>query len=426
MPEWSWIGRLLNFCSAYYTTQLVRCGVFSFFLMGLVMLFRKLFFTGQTFMRGLLWSSFLLIPFLGRLKLFYENQAVVEITGWITHKIMTCLWADRIYMAGIFITAACIFRKRRSLRKAASRMKKVSLNNMQIRITDMKVTPFTVGLLKPVIVIPEVIWESYSQEELMTVVQHERTHIQLGHLWFGFAWDILRCLLWVNPFLTMFQKQFRADLEDICDRVCIQRSGRTALEYGMVLLKTLKLLRFGTNDTPPAVTYAGEREFADMKRRMGEIAGFCPYRKRMCAVMAAAAILVIGTLLLAVHTHSYARCNESRDIMIGKYDNEPEIVSCDTEKLSQMISYDDRYVYVEREAFEKFLRENNANGEIWIMFGGFYKLPGLAGIAESCIYEGNSKNRIIQIPYESIRDNWYYKLLEICLRIRKDTEIIYL
>ena len=57
----------------------------------------------QTFIRGLLWSSFLLIPFLGKLKLFYENEAVVRITGRITHGTMTCLWADRIYMAGIVI-----------------------------------------------------------------------------------------------------------------------------------------------------------------------------------------------------------------------------------------------------------------------------------------------------------------------------------
>ena len=111
---------------------------------------------------------------------------------------------------------------------------------------------------------------------------HARTHIGLGHLWFGFAWDVLRCLLWVNPFLTIFQKQFRADMEDICDRVYIQGSKSTVHEYGLALPKTLKLLPSGTEGTPPAVTYAREKEFADMKRRMGEIAGFRPYRKRMC------------------------------------------------------------------------------------------------------------------------------------------------
>ena len=370
-------------------------------------------FSRRTFIRGLLWSSFLLIPFLGKLKLFYENEAVAIITGQITHGTMTCLWADRIYMAGILIAAVCIFGKRLRLRKSVAGMERVSLDNIVVSVTDMNVTPFTVGLFAPKIVIPKVMLENYSREELRSVIQHERTHIRLGHLWFGLAWDVLRCLLWVNPFLTVCQKQFRADMEDICDRVCIQGSGRAAHEYGMVLLKTLKLLSSESETAPPTVTYAGEREFADMKRRMGEIAGFRPYKKRMCAGMAAAAALMIAAMLLAVHTHSYARCNENRDILVGKYDGENAVVSCDTEELSRMISYDDKYVYVEREAFEKFLIENNAEGEIWIVFGGFYKLPGLAGAAESCIYESGSGDRVVQIPYESILDNWYMELLKL-------------
>ena len=118
-------------------------------------------------------------------------------------------------------------------------------------------------------------------------------------------------------------------------------------------------------------------------------------------------------MLLAVHTHSYARCNESRDILVGNYDGEPQVISYDTEELSQMISYDDRYVYVERHSFEKFLKENNAEGEVWIVFGGFYKLPGLTGIAESCTYENNSEDEVVRIPYESIMDNWYMELLKL-------------
>ena len=414
MPDWSWIGSLLDFCAAYYTTQLVRCAAFSFVLIGLVMLLRKMLFSRRTFIRGLLWSSFLLIPFLGKLKLFYENKAVVRITGRITHGTMTCLWADRIYMAGILIAAVCIFGKRLRLRKSVAGMEKISLDNMQVRITDMNVTPFTVGLLKPKIVIPKVVWGSYSQDELKAVVQHERTHIRLGHLWFGLAWDILRCLLWVNPLLTICQKQFRADLEDICDRVCIQSSGKPAHEYGMVLLKTLKLLRSGTEGTPPAVTYAGEKEFADMKRRMGEIAGFRPYRKRMCMGAAAIASLIIVIMLLAVHSHSYARYSNDENILVYEYaDGQSTVISNNDSSIQQMISYDDSYVYVDSEAFEDFLEENNAEGEVWIVFGGFYKLPGLTGIAESCIYENNSEDEVVRIPYESITDDWYFGLLKM-------------
>ena len=413
MPDWRQLASLINFCAAYYTTQLVRCAAFSFVLIGLVMLLRKIHFSERTFLRGMSWALFLVIPFLGRLKMFYENAAVLKATWRITAVTASWLWGDRIYMAGILLTAICIFGKRIRLQRTVSGMEKVMFENVRIYVTDMNITPFTVGLLKPKIVLPKVMADSYSKDELKSVIQHEQTHIRLGHLWFGFAWDMLRCLLWINPLLTVFQKHFRADMEDICDRVCIQSSRRTAHEYGMVLLKTLKLLSSESETAPPTVTYAGEREFEDMKRRMGEIAGFRPYRKKLCVGMVATAFLMIAAMLLAVHTHSYARCNESRDILVGNYDGEPQVISYDTEELSRMISYDDRYVYVERQAFEDFLEENNAEGEIWIVFGGFYKLPGLAGIAESCIYESSSKDRIIQIPYESIRNYWYYELLEI-------------
>ena len=413
MPDWRQLASLINFCMAYYTTQLVRCAAFSFVLIGLVMLLRKILFSERTFLRGMSWALFLVIPFLGRLKMFYENAAVLKATWRITAVTASWLWVDRIYMAGILIAAICIFGKRIRLQRTVSGMEKVMFENVRIYVTDMNITPFTVGLLKPKIVLPKVMADSYSVEELKPIIQHEQTHIRLGHLWFGFAWDILRCLLWINPLLTVFQKHFRADMEDICDRVCIQNSGKTAHEYGMVLLKTLKLLSSESEATPPAVTYVGEREFADMKRRMGEIASFRPYKKRMCVGMAAIAFLMIVTMLLAVHTHSYARCNESKDIMVGNYDGNPQIISYNTEKLNQMISYDDRYVYVERQAFEDFLEENNAEGEIWIVFGGFYKLPGLTGVAESCIYENNSEDEVVRIPYESITDDWYFGLLKM-------------
>ena len=151
------------------------------------MLLRKMFFSGWTFLRGLLWSSFLLIPFLGKLKLYYENKAVLNITWRLTTATMSWIWADRIYMAGIFIAAIFIFGKRLRLRKSVAGMEKSSLDNIQIRVTDMNVTPFTVGLLKPKIVIPKVMLGSHGRDELRTVVQHEQTHIRLGHLWFGLA-----------------------------------------------------------------------------------------------------------------------------------------------------------------------------------------------------------------------------------------------
>ena len=79
MPDWSQLGSLFDFSAVYYTTQLVRCAIFSYMLIGLVMLLRKVLFSGRTFLKGMLWTSFLLIPFLGKLKMFYENEFVINL-----------------------------------------------------------------------------------------------------------------------------------------------------------------------------------------------------------------------------------------------------------------------------------------------------------------------------------------------------------
>jgi len=112
MPVWTQLVSLMDFCAVYYTTQLVRCTAFFFVLIGLVMLLRKTLFSGRTFLKGNLWALFLVIPFLGRLKLFYENEAVLKATWRITAVTTSWLWADRIYIAGIMAAAIRIFGKR--------------------------------------------------------------------------------------------------------------------------------------------------------------------------------------------------------------------------------------------------------------------------------------------------------------------------
>lgn len=82
--------------------------------------------------------------------------------------------------------------------------------------------------------------------------------------------------------------------------------------------------------------------------------------------------------------------------------------------LHKMISYDDRYVYVKREAFEDFLHKKNAIGEIFIVFGGFYKLPGFVGRGYSCCYEADAGEEIVRIPYDrQTDDDWMLTLIKM-------------
>ena len=415
MSGWSQFSGFLDFCAMYLTLQFERCAIFSLIWIGFVILFRKTIFSRGIFAKGILWSFFLVIPYLGRLKIFYENPFVLSLTWRLMSLTMRHVWVGRIYMAGIFVSLFCIFGKRVRLWKIVSRMERRFVAGREIYVTDMNITPFTIGLVRPKIVLPEIMIRAYGEEELRIIIQHEQTHSRLGHLWCYLAWDLLRCLLWVNPLLSVCQKDLRADLEDMCDRVCIQKSGREAYEYGEVLLKSLRLLRSQNENIPSVVTYAGEKEFRDMKRRIGNIASFQPYRKLFCICAAVGTAMVIGSLFLGIHCVSYARYSESDSMLVYEYkDEKGTLLSADSDFLRKMIRYDEDFAYVDREAFEKFLCEKRAEGEIFIVFGGFQKLPGLgAGGGYSCQYEGSSEDRIIRIPYEKPEGNWMTVLVKL-------------
>ncbi len=51
-------------------------------------------------------------------------------------------------------------------------------------------------------------------------------------------------------------RYLKEDMEDICDRVTIQKGGSTAYEYGQVLLKSVKLLK--AEGVEISAAFAGE------------------------------------------------------------------------------------------------------------------------------------------------------------------------
>lgn len=415
MAGWLQFFGFIDACAVYFTLQLVRCVVFSFIWTGLVMLLRRTLFSKLIFAKGMLWALFLVIPFLGKLKLFYENDLVLKGTWWLTGSIMTHPWIAHVYMAGLLVSFLYIFGKRASLKRIVSRMEKQAVNGRTVYITDMNITPFTAGLLRTKIVLPKVMTEHYSGEEMEAVIRHEQTHIRLGHLWCYFVWDVLRCLLWLNPLLTLCQKHFRADMEDMCDRVCIQNSGGTAQEYGLLLLKTLKLLRSEQNSISSAATYAGEKDFGNIKRRMEKIAAFRSYPKALCRSAVLIAAVLFWIAFMGINSVSYARCSEVEDILVYAYDPEDgrAVILGSGEHLRQIISYDDSYVYVDRAAFEPLLRGMGAGQEIYIVFGGYQKLPGIGGGGNSCLYRGDAGDKTVRLPYEKLRDSWMTALFKM-------------
>ena len=413
--EWAErMTELLDFCSLYYTIQLVRCALVSFAVFAAIFLLRKTMFKNRVFLKGALWSLFFPVLFAGKLKFFYENVAGGFVfsswTGLLNHH----RWLNWLYFGVMFLYAVRLLGKRRKLKQLAAGMERRQVDGASVFVTELPVTPYTIGVLCPKIILPQAILEQYSEKELRAILLHEKEHIRSGHLLFYFLWDILRVLLWLNPLFAIGTKQFREDMEEICDWMTIRKNGAGAYEYGRLLLKTMRLLQAESKDFNLYATFAGDKEYRRIRQRVARIAGYKPYKRSAAVGVFAAALLLAIVSAAGIRAGSYGRYNENDSMLVYGFDGNGVTFSDtgNSDALHQMISYDDSYVYVDREAFEVYLREHGA-GAAYIVFGGFYKLPGMGGYSYSCYYEADAGEQTAKIPYDNHDSDWWVSLMKL-------------
>lgn len=403
----------LNLCAFYYTVQLVRCVVLSFAVFAVVIILRRTLLKDKVFLKGALWALFIPVLFTGRMRFFDETGFGRIISAWWNMITIKRIWICWIYLGIVSAYAVLLFYKRRNLKKQIAGMEKRELEGTAVFVTNIPVTPSTVGIFRPRIVMPEIILKEYDRQEIRTILLHETTHIRLGHLLFYLLWDVLRVLLWLNPLLTVGTGYFREDMEEICDWVTIQRSEGKAYTYGQMLLKSMKTLQAESEDFNMYAAFAGDKEYRDIRQRVIRIAGFKPY-KRIAAVgtMLAAALCVAGAIL-GIRAGSYERNIEIDSVLVYGFDDGDVTFIDYSDELSQIVSFDDNYVYVDSEAFDSVLQKNNAKGDIFIVFGGYLKLPGIGGYGYSCMYENTGGEKIVQIPYYNYQNDRLIQLLKM-------------
>lgn len=364
----------------YYTLQLGRCAVFSMILIPAIMALRGMC-KKRVFLKGLLWSLLVIAPFIGRLRSFYEDGLVFRVSWWWISICMSRLWISRLYFAGMAVTAGVLWRRRRRLMRFVKGLREERLSDIGVFVCSPMVTPFTAGVFRPKIVLPEIMLKQYAERDLDLILLHEKMHIRLGHLLFYLLWDVLHVLLWVNPLFAVCLKYFKADMEDICDSVTMRRSESTGYEYGSLLLRSMKLLQGGTGmpEVRPPFAFAGEEEFSRIRRRVKTVACHKDYRRSAVLLLAGSAVLMLGVTLADIRERSYPRYQEMDEITVFDMSGKKTLVQ-DCRELRDAVCYDADYLYVDSRSLLSILRKQDVTEEEFvILYGGFYKLPGYGG-----------------------------------------------
>lgn len=71
-----WNGgiQFINSCAVYYVVQTLRCMLLSFVVFVFAFTLRKVVLKNRVCLKGALWSLFIPVLFVGRMKFFYENR----------------------------------------------------------------------------------------------------------------------------------------------------------------------------------------------------------------------------------------------------------------------------------------------------------------------------------------------------------------
>ncbi len=126
--------------------------------------------------------------------------------------------------------------QRRALNRYCERMQ--VFPTIECRMSAVVSGPVLVGLVRPVVVLPQDFFQSSPEPEL--ILRHELVHFKRRDHWCNAAMAMVRCIFWFNPLMAWAERQFRDDQEIACDRSVLATESRARrFGYAAALVSTV-------------------------------------------------------------------------------------------------------------------------------------------------------------------------------------------
>ncbi|HVU08641.1 MAG TPA: M56 family metallopeptidase [Verrucomicrobiae bacterium] len=113
--------------------------------------------------------------------------------------------------------------------------------NPPVKLTANTMSPAVCGLFRPVILIPQSLADSFSDEQLRAVLLHELIHLRRRDVWVNFAQSLLQIVYWWQPLVWLANARIRRVREEaVDDAVMLSLRDKTEI-YAPTLLEVAKL-----------------------------------------------------------------------------------------------------------------------------------------------------------------------------------------
>jgi bla regulator protein blaR1 len=204
---------------------------------------------------------------------------------------------------------------------------------VQIWLSEWVTSPVTIGFLKPVILVPMAVINQLSTQQMEAVLLHELAHIRRHDYLLNLVINIIRTILYFNPFARAFVSIVESEREKNCDELVLQFQ-YGGYDYAAALLSLEKL-----SHTRQFLVLGAGGNNQELLGRIETILGVQPkkqvsLRKFTSALTAVFYILLLQTIFLLGRTVTMKAANKHSGIIASTIPGIRYTQPASTEQLS--------------------------------------------------------------------------------------------
>jgi beta-lactamase regulating signal transducer with metallopeptidase domain len=116
-----------------------------------------------------------------------------------------------------------------------------SRSSLQLKLVDGRMSPAVCGLFRPVILLPRVLAEQLSGQQLLAVLLHEAFHLRRKDVWVNCAQTLVQIVYWWHPLVWLANARIRRVREEAVDDAVMLALRDEGDSYAPTLLEVAKL-----------------------------------------------------------------------------------------------------------------------------------------------------------------------------------------
>jgi beta-lactamase regulating signal transducer with metallopeptidase domain len=164
---------------------------------------------------------------------------------------------------------------------------------VKLLISEHVQVPVMIGFLKPLIILPVIMFNNLTAEQLEAILLHELAHIKRNDYLLNIFQSIVETILFFNPFVWLISKSIRIEREHCCDDLVITGQVQP-LHYAKALV-ALEEYRLTANALAMAAANNKQHLFHRIKRIMEMKTKNINYTQKLLAVL----IIAVGLVSIA-------------------------------------------------------------------------------------------------------------------------------